>query len=469
MNPFYLLPFTYMGSKKFAILVPLLIWGSLFLTTSCERNSSPSIAYFSTDATPPIGSPVAYAAARSITDSLSVRGVVITGIDRPVVLATVDWITLSNEGMTVFAQKLADAASTTPDRVSIHVLHQHDTPRCDFTTERLMEEHGLGGIKHDNRYLNQVIDQASRALKSSLENPKKLTHVGFGKAKVDSVASNRRILGEDGKVAIVRFSKSTDPKAIGATEGLIDPWLKSVTFWSDDTPVVTLNYYATHPQSYYGEGDVTAEFIGIARKTRETQTGVPQIFFIGAAGNVAAGKYNDGSEAMRPVLASRLVKAMTAADEESNKVPVTDQNRWTSVPVQLPPASHMNQDSLQAVLKDTVKATPNERFSAARKIAWLSQQESGAAINVSALKLGKVQLLHLPSELFVEYQLNAQQLSPEDEICTAGYGEGGQGYIGTEIAYTQGGYEVEPRVSMVAPESERVLMDAIRKALTSKD
>ena len=44
----------------------------------------------------------------------------------------------------------------------------------------------------------------------------------------------------------------------------------------------------------------------------------------------------------------------------------------------------------------------------------------------------------------------------------AAYGEYGTGYIGTKIAYTQGGYETGI-VSRVAPEVEDVLMSAMRE------
>lgn len=435
------------------------------LLIACKEETRMGAAYFQADATPPIGSPVAYAKARSITDPLYLKGVVITGGGTPVVLATVDWITIANEGMTAFAQRLADAAGTTPDRVSIHVLHQHDTPRCDFTTEKLMEEYGLGGTRHDNGYLNRVIEDAAGALKEAMKNIQPVTHISFGEAKVEKVASNRRILGEDGKVAIVRFSKATDPKAIEAPEGLIDPWLKSVSFWSGEKAIVTLSYYATHPQSYYGEGDVTAEFIGMARKSRESETGTPQIFFLGAAGNVAAGKYNDGSEAMRPVLAGRIEHAMKQASEAAQKQPVAFTPSWRNKLIQLPPAAHMKSDSLLNVLQDSLTYTPDQRFGAARKLAWLRLQNEGYGVKISSLQLGKVWMLHLPSEIFVEYQLNAQQMKPGEHVCTAAYGEGGQGYIGTEIAYSQGGYEVQPRVSMVDPSSEAVIMNAIEEVL----
>jgi hypothetical protein len=50
----------------------------------------------------------------------------------------------------------------------------------------------------------------------------------------------------------------------------------------------------------------------------------------------------------------------------------------------------------------------------------------------------------------------------------AAYGDYAPWYIGTAIAYEQGGYETEPRSSNVAPAVEPVLMNAIRKLLGGK-
>ena len=74
-------------------------------------------------------------------------------------------------------------------------------------------------------------------------------------------------------------------------------------------------------------------------------------------------------------------------------------------------------------------------------------------------------MLHLPGELFVEYQLAAQKLRPDLFVAMAAYGDYGPGYIGTEVAYPQGGYETGPSSSLVAPSVERVLMDAIKRLL----
>jgi hypothetical protein len=74
----------------------------------------------------------------------------------------------------------------------------------------------------------------------------------------------------------------------------------------------------------------------------------------------------------------------------------------------------------------------------------------------------------MPGELFVEYQLAAKKMRPDCHVTMAAYGDYGTAYIGTEIAYSQGGYETEPRSSNVAPSVEHVLMDGIRKLLEAK-
>ena len=77
-------------------------------------------------------------------------------------------------------------------------------------------------------------------------------------------------------------------------------------------------------------------------------------------------------------------------------------------------------------------------------------------------------MLQIPGELFVEYQLAAQKMRPDNFVCMAAYGEYGTGYIGTKIAYEQGGYETG-HVSRVAPEVEDVLMSAMRNLLGRED
>ena len=283
-----------------------------------QRAAHLKVGVFEADVTPPIGSPVAYAKTRSILDPLSARGIVffING-EKPVVLCAVDWIGISNEGNDEWRTKLAEAAHTSIDRVSVHVLHQHDGVSCDFTMEKITDEYRVEPAEFDSTFQHKAIQNVADAVAVASVNPEEVTHIGFGQAKVEKVASNRRILGKDGKVALIRWSSGNDSATTAAPEGLIDPWLKCVSLWNNEKPVAVITYYATHPQSYYGKGDVTCEFIGIARNNREKSLGgLPHIHFNGAGGNITSGKYNDGSEALRPILAKRVETAMQQAWEQ---------------------------------------------------------------------------------------------------------------------------------------------------------
>lgn len=461
------------------IIVQSLLYLSLLLLITAENfaqsakanikspvGHSVRVGVFNADVTPPIGSPVAYAATRSIVDSLSASGIVILSQEKPIVLCAVDWIGIANEGLDVWKQKLAKAANTTIDRVSIHALHQHDGVHCDFTMEKIMQEYHLEKIPFDHAFLNKAIDNVAEAVAIAAKNAAIITHVGFGEAKVEKVASNRRIIGEDGKVKIIRWSKTTDSAAIAAPEGLIDPWLKCVSFWNNEKPIAVMTYYATHPQSYYGQGDVTCEFVGIARNNRQKMLGgVPHIHFNGASGNIAAGKYNDGSEAMRPVLATRMENAMSEAWTQTKKTSVTEMSfAWKNTLVILPLGKNIVEKELRNTLSNE-KASASDKLAAAEKLAWYQRSKAGQKVNVSSLRLGKIWLLNVPGELFVEYQLAAQKMRPGEQVCTAAYEEYGPGYIGTKIAYTQGGYETSDIVSGTAPEVEAILMNAIKKVL----
>ncbi len=95
--------------------------------------------------------------------------------------------------------------------------------------------------------------------------------------------------------------------------------------------------------------------------------------------------------------------------------------------------------------------------------------ESGHKIDLACLKIGDARVLHMPGELFVEYQLAAKAMRPDLKVAMAAYGDYGPGYIGTEIAYGEGGYETSARASKVDKSCEKVLMDGMKVLLEVKE
>lgn len=423
------------------------------------------VACFDLDASPHVGGPLAYDPCEGIQTPLSCRGVVFLVKPRPVVVCAVDWIGIANEAHDAFREALASAAGTTPDRVAVHTLHQHDAPRIDLTTDQLLAPHGINHHFFDVPWFRDVLQRSKDAIQTSIENPITVTHVAWAQSEVEKVASNRRILGEDGRVKVTRWTASADPVVRGYPTGTIDPQLKMIALYQGETPVVAMTYYATHPQSYYRTGLANPDFPGLARNKRQKETGVLHVHFNGAGGNIGAGKWNDGRHEQRQILADRMSEGMKSAWQQLQPEPVFESDvQWHSVQTALPAASHLEEKSLVAILQDD-NAKAETRLSAASHLAWLRRCQAGHQVEIGCLTLGTARVLHLPGELFVEYQLAAQKMRPDLFVALAAYGDYGPGYIGTEIAYGQGGYETSDRASRVAPGVEDALMKAITQLL----
>ena len=437
-----------------------------FVSTAPSHTAPVSIATFDVDATPPLGSAMAYDPVKRIDElTLRCRGIVIIGPEKPIVLCAVDWIGIANEGHEAFRTSLATAAGTTPDRVAVHALHQHDAPGCDFTAERLVKQFDIKGFnRFEGTFHREVIARASAAIKTALPNARSASHWGWGRAEVRDIASARRILGPDGRVKATRYSATKDLAVRSEPTGNIDPFLTSLSFWDQETPIAILTAYACHPQSYYRLGIPSPDFPGIARFSRgQDMPSTLHVHFNGAGGNVTAGKFNDGSRENRMILASRLADGMKDALKSTEKHSLRSEDiGWSREEVRLPLAPHLSKEQLIQQLKTT---PPKGYVSFADQLAWLERTESGKPLDITCLKVGTARMLHMPGELFVEYQLAAQKMRDNGQVMMAAYGDYGPAYIGTAASYQQGGYEVSPSASNVAPEAELVLMNAMKKLL----
>jgi hypothetical protein len=424
------------------------------------------LATFDIDATPPVNSWMAYDRVTNTWDlGLRARGVVLLGGQEPIVLCAIDWIGIANEGYDEFRRQIATAAGTSPSRVSVHSLHQHDAPDCDFSAEKILNDARIDPRQFEGTFQRLVLSNLARAVQQSLATAQAVTHLGLGEAKVSRVASNRRIFGPDGKVRAVRYTASKDPDLHAAPEGTVDPIVSLVSFWNEDKPVAVLSYYATHPQSYYRTGVPNPDFPGMARFQR--QLAVPaalHVHFNGAGGNIGAGKYNDGAPTNRLTLASRLAEGMTRAWETTKREPLASKDvQWFVEPVALPPAKHLTEEILLNEISNRDSTVPTQ--GAASRLAWLRRCKAGHKVEISCLKLGRARILHMPGELFVEYQLAAKAVQPNLFVAMAAYGDYAPWYIGTTVAYDEGGYETEPRSSNVAPDTEKILMQTIQTLL----
>ncbi|MBG0859721.1 MAG: hypothetical protein IQL11_09475 [Bacteroidales bacterium] len=421
------------------------------------------LSLFDFDATPPVGTQLAYDPEKNTWDlGLRAKGIVIFGAGQPIVLCAVDWLCISNGAHDAFRRCLADAAGTTPGRVAVHTVHQHDALWCDFSAEKILIDADADPGSFEGTFARAFIRDLAVTVRKYLSNTVPVTHLGHGSAKVKDVASNRRILDANGKVRAMRWTATPDSALRAEPEGVIDPEVSLVSFWNNDKPVAVLSYYASHPQSYYRTGIPNPDFPGIARFLRQME--VPDalhVHFTGAGANVGAGKYNDGSHVNRMALASRLADGMKRAWESTVREPLTPESvSWSVESVSLPTAGHL--DDLKRMIAEVPDTVINQSMAA--RLAWIRRNEESKQLDLTCLSLGRTRILHLPGELFVEYQLAAKATRKDLFVTMAAYGDCGTGYIGTSAAYDQGGYETGV-ASYVGPGSETIIMSAIRKLL----
>lgn len=407
--------------------------------------SSLHIAPFRFDVTPPVGHPLCGGWITPVVDcvdELEAIGYVLLGAGQPIVVCAVDWTGILNEAHMAWRTALAEAAGTIPDRVAVQCVHQHDAPFVCLHGERLVAEQHDGMRTVEVEFFNQCLDRARTAVKTALPKARTITHIAHGEGRVEKVASNRRVeIRPDGTVGSMRGSSCKVESLIALPEGLIDPLLKTVAFYDGSEKIVACHYYATHPMSHYGKGHVSSDFVGLARKQRQKdEPGCSHIYFTGCAGNIAAGKYNDGSPEARVQLTQRIYDGIVASEKALKPAPITSVSWKTHNMV---PAVNplFKEDELRALLTNK-KNTLAKRIIPAIRIAWMQRIVKRTPIILSALHVNDTTLLHLPAECFVEYQLRVQQTQPDRFIATAAYGDGGPFYIPVKEEYPKGGYEV---------------------------
>jgi hypothetical protein len=440
-----------------------LTFDDLLIAGADETKPNLHLATFRIDVSPPEGHGLCGGWIKPVVgydDPEEAIGFVMLGAGKPIVICAVDWTGILNEAHVEWRTVLAQAAGTTPDRVAVQCVHQHNAPFVCLDAERLCAAQGDLPRTVDVGFHRRCIDRAADAIASALKSVRPVTHIATGHAKVEKVAGNRRFIGPDGKVSDWRGSSSKNPKHKELPEGLIDPWLKTVAFYDGQTKLLACHYYATHPMSYYGDGRVSSDFVGLARKRRQQEEpGCTHIYFTGAAGNVAAGKYNDGTPEARIALTGRIYDGIVASEKDFRPMPIS-QVSWKTREVLSPPRSIFTVEALEKEIANKNNALAS-RIRPAMTLAWLRRCERKVPIVLSALHVNDTTLLHLPAESFVEYQLHAQASAPNRFVATAAYGDGGPWYIPVKEAYPQGGYEVG--VAFCDPGVEDVLKVGIRK------
>ena len=425
------------------------------------------LSSFSADVTIPLGHRcmgLLRTKSKKIVDPLQAHGFVLQGAGEPIVLVAVDWCEIRNEAYDRWREVIAKAVGTKRERVLVSSLHQHDAPVSDIGAQNLLDKVGLEGELFDFAFHERCVQHVAAAAQDSMDEAQVVTHIGTGQSVVQKVASNRKIVYEDGRVSYGRGSRSAGNKVLAeAPDGLIDPHLKTVSFWNGDKALLALHSYATHPMSYYGRGGVTYDFVGMAReRRRRDDPKIAQIYTSGCSGDVTAGKYNNGSQGHRELLAHRVYSAMVAAWKNTQRTPLASvEFRNTKLQLPFRKEARFTAEALNAKLNDPSVDTI-KKIHAAMTLSSRMRVVSGHPIDFPVLDLGAAQIVLFPGESFVGHQLMAQEMASSEFVMSVAYGECWPGYIPTQSNFDD---KFEDTWLWVGPGCEAQIKTALQKVL----
>jgi hypothetical protein len=296
-----------------------------------------------------------------------------------------------------------------------------------------------------------------------------------------AIGVNRRVRAPDGRMVVGR-----NP------QGFFDPTVRVLRLdGAAGAPLAAVLHYACHPTIMAWENRlITPDYPGVARRTVEQLTGARCLFLQGCAGDAGprlgftAEHSADTSFYRRAgaILGAEAAKVFLELETQPFReefqevlesgaplgvyrhVPAAAPEtvlRVASVPATLPVRPFPGRDEGQARARAAAETLADVRRRGGteaqiRDATWRAKraaQQAGhsrltdgapqVTVEVQAIRLGPVALVGAPLEVFGELGAAVVAGSPFPWTAVSGYSNGSAGYLPTDAAFDEGGYEVE--------------------------
>lgn len=363
--------------------------------------------------------------------------------------ASLDIILVSMEDCDAVRKAVSEKTGVKCDNILVSATHAHTGPTMRDNSSKYFTPLNT---KHIDIINAAIIEACTDAW-----NKREETAMSYASCEEKECVHNRRYLMENGESMMHPGGPGFPGRLM--KEGPEDPQLQLIWFCSGERPVGIIVNYATHPSLLYGKRLVSADFVGVMRRTLQQVYGdVPVLYLQGCCGNVCAIDHEYGTDWGKDALEHA---------ERAGKVLAGDVLRMMNLPHEQTVTEKVR------VLRDTIKIKYRElsaeRGAQAEKIFELYRQnpEAFAKLNVAekalanrtrtltelraesetkeipvnAINIGDISIMTNPAELFVEYQLDIKKKLGSRTICVE-LTDGFISYIPTKQAYLLKGYEV---------------------------
>lgn len=398
--------------------------------------------------TPPLGVPLGgYAArvepARGVHDDLHARALVLEAGGERAALVSLELLYATRELVEEVREVCEEEADVPSDSLMVAAVHTHSGPS-------ILGIHSALRYRYLEEYLSLLPGLVASAV---IEASRKLVEVDVrhGRGRVSGWLVNRRRPGE----------------------GPLDPEVSSLCLTSGSRALCTIVNFSCHAV-VLGHNNllISADYPGYVSETVERLLGGLCLFLNGACGDVnpltpgtrldrvydrSVGTFRH-AEDMGMTVACEAIKALLGAEPTAARVVRAARRR---VELRLRPLPEISDEDLEAVKKSLRDAAARGDLGEASKLRsklWTMklirearERSPGGVLQteLQALRIGDAVIVGLPGEPFVEIGLRIKSSSRAALTVVAGYANDAVGYIPTDEAFDEGGYEVSLPVCVV--------------------
>ncbi len=387
------------------------------------------------DITPPLDVPLAGSFgtryADKILEPLRASAVFLSDGETELGLISLELGEIGDEPIKAIRKLVHERVGIPEENILVAATHAHAGP---VVTQSL-----LGAGEPDPFYNNIMIRKIASALIMAKKNavPAK---VGAGAGHEDTIAFNRRLKVPDGRV-LMNFRVEKELVQDAEPLGPIDPEVLVMRVDSlDNRNIAIIVNYALH--NCTSGGGIHPDFSGYMAKYLRSILGEDLVvpFFAGPCGNVNHINYRDLNPPRGHEMTHKVARILAGEvlRVHSKISPSTE----CSLAVASKVLSLSDREFTTADSKLDECMAPNKKHYLKE---WAVIKKEGIRENfpveIQVIRVGDVAIATNPGELFVEFGLEIKEKSPFKHTFVVELANGFAGYIPTQQAFEEGGYE----------------------------
>lgn len=420
------------------------------------------------DITPPLGAELSgyfYARhASGVLDPLEINAVAVSNGTDTAILMAIDFIGIRMNYMDRIRDLVSERTGVPAENVLVAALHQHTS--CCLSDDRSTN-------LTDKAYIDVLLRKFADAAKLAMDDLKDAVMCAAAREVAEPIAFVRRYFTADGGVA-------TNPSSKLVLTGRCDEadnTVRLVRFRRENAKDIAIVNFSTHPDVIGGDL-MSADWPGFTRRFVEADNpDVSCLFFTGCQGDSnhydyfkpkeqrLKGERYEHSRYMGRTVADAVKAAWDSTEEVggdaiSGRIEIV-YNRTNTQDIE-------KYDEYKAWYSDyeagKIEPKPHiTELAYASRIIKLRTSPIFRPVPLTVISIGGAAFVGFGGEAFTAYGQAVRDLAPGKFVMCAVCANGYEGYLPTQKAFEQGGYE--SKSSLFTPTLEQEILDTLKEML----